>query len=155
MKISLLSNRELFVLRKLSFGHSYDHLAMALNVSRACLHTICYHIRKKTGITSTRDVEQCREGLRVCSRRQFHKDGPTPRQIEVFRLLVQRMPYRQIGKLLGYPNPQTVQNIACLGAKRAGIKGAGYQRTRMIEAWLAKHDAEQGAADAMNDTVFN
>lgn len=138
-----LQKRELEILHCLARGWSYSQIATHTDIRNDCLHVHCHNIRKKTGIQSTRDVEQCKAFLR--QRRQL---PPAPArqmplswtQTEVLRLLALGDSYASISSTLGM-GIQTAQNHASEACKRAGIRAAGrYSRLQGIKDYIARLD---------------
>lgn len=163
-KTSVLSALEMVVLRLLSNGAKYPQIkAKYPLMTQASFHSHCYNIRHKTGIRETRDPQECRRYIRTLGQTLLSQQQeapvrvPTPRQMEVLRLVAQGKPYAEIARLLSIDR-QSAQNTASNGARRAGIIHGGWQRTKLIRAWLANYDAEQaalrGPVDPMDDPMF-
>lgn len=148
-----LSSRELRILRLLANGENYDNIKKTVGITLGNIHATCWLIRKKTGIKQTRDMEECRNYLRQLrgtkelppsstSEDQDPKlSRPTPRQMEVLRLLATGKTTPEIAQLLAVC-PQSVLNYASLGAKRAGLDCPPWKRTQAIKEWLAQREPE-------------
>ena len=158
-----LSNRELQMLSMLSKGDTYQEIAEHFGIALSNVHAHCYNIRHKTGIRETRDERQCLRYLRTLSPARVTDalNPPSPRrstksvtirQMEVLRFLALGRSYAQIGQILDI-SPQTAQNTACEGCKRAGITHAGWNRTKYLREWLRRHDGEAPPCP-MDDPAF-
>ena len=149
-----LSNQERRVLYMISRGGNYRDCADHEGKNVETIHVIAHHIRQKTGIKDTRDHAECREFIRG-HRPQLHPDKvpkpPSPKQIEILRLVVQGQTYKAIATHFGI-RPQTVQNHASCACIRIGVNAKGAARLSGIATWLEHYDAKQ--ADAMNDPAF-
>lgn len=154
---SHLSEREVVVLRLLARGNTYQEIAGLLHITLANVHTTACHMRQKTGILDSRNPQECMDYIRGrhpgADARLAYGDGdrtkpvyPTPRQLEVMRLVAQGTSYAQIALRLGM-GLQTVQNAACQGSRRAGLpRSHGLSREHAIRDYLSRLDAERLAA---------
>lgn len=162
-----LSIRDIQILSMLSNGDTYQEITSYFGISLSALYMAVSNLRKKTGIQQTRDQEECRQYLATLPlqtvadalnpvTRSSTTKPLTSAQLEVFRLLSMGRTYPQIAAFLGI-TAQSVQNLACRGAKRAGIVHAGWNRNRFIKEWLKKYDETSPARrprDPMEDPMF-
>lgn len=162
-----LSTREVQILSMLSNGDTYVEIQAYFGITLSSVHMACCYLRRKTGIQQTRDQDECQKHLARLPRqlvadainpmaRSSTTKPLTPGQMDVFRLLAIGRTYPQIATFLGITS-QSAQNLACRGAKRAGIIHAGWNRTRYIKEWLKKHDESDPnlrRPDPMDDPMF-
>lgn len=152
---SKLSARERDTLNKLAWGWSYLRIAEHLKIEAPNLHVICHHIRQKTGITNTKNAEECRNWQRGHQpiTPPWYQPGPTPMQMEVMRLRSLGLSYVEIGSQLSMV-PQTAQNHCSQGCKRAKIGLAKHNRIYALQAYFKAQDAKNAPpAPAPSPTV--
>ncbi len=139
----LLSSNETAVLRCLARGMRYDELAKHLSLHIGHVHTLCHSIRKKTGISSTKDRALCREYWL-----ELNKDRgvislppitnmPTRAQLAVLNLVAHGKPYKEIAALLGITE-QTAMNHAYAGCQKIGLGAYGRYRVLALIEWMKK-----------------
>lgn len=142
-----LSPQERTAFRMLCKDFSYTHIAGLMGIRVDNLHTICHHIRQKTGIRDTRDPEQCRAYARLPEPLSFRPPLKiTAHQLEVLKLIAQGLTYREIAGQLSIAL-QSVQNHAVRGCKRLGITGQGHGRTAAIVNYFATGQLHQGRTE--------
>lgn len=152
---TILTDRETLVLRMLTKKMGVQQIREKLQITPESVHSYCYLIRKKTGITDTSDHQQCllylRTGTAIPSTRT---DLPvTHKQVSVFRLLSAGYNYKQIAKSLG-GSPQTIKNCISQGCKRARIH-RGNMRLHYIRLFLkGLDDTNEWQPDLMEDPMF-
>lgn len=151
-----LQKRETEILLWLSMGWSYERICTHTGMRDDCLHVHCYNIRKKTGIQSTRNADECRDYLR---HRRAQPAPPEPRQplswtqTEVLRLLAMGDSYERISKTLGM-GVQTAQNHACEACKRVGIVARGrHSRAQAIKDYVDRLDGKEPTVQ-LQDPMF-
>lgn len=150
-----LTKRETEVFDLLAKGRTYRQIAEALGMSRANLHMVCYSIRKKTGIQSTRESKQ------VANHKQmlyFNTEPgcpqPTKKQIEVLRMVAEGKTHKEICSALNM-KPSTAFNHASEGYKRFCIPDTGLRRIAQLRVLLGMDEPPNGGRVTMEDPFFN
>jgi DNA-binding CsgD family transcriptional regulator len=133
-----LTRTEKTILHHLAWGKTYREILTVMNEERAknpgegklagrpmslfTLHTVCCRIRQKTGIKSTKDAKECRNWERTHLRyTPIQKEkGPSPRQLQILRLLAEDRAYPEICQTMGL-NMQSAMNLASEARKRVKI----------------------------------
>ncbi len=145
----VLTKRQSEVLRLLNRGKTYAKVREELGISAANLHLICWHIRRKTGIASTRNQVD----IRAFSQASGKPLPPlAPRQRAVLLLYVEGKTHSEIAATLGMSRA-TSWNQACQGCKRLGLSGNGSARIAEVRAALGLADGPQVVT--MEDPAFN
>jgi len=135
-----LSKTEKKVLHLLAWGKNYFETLFELNKERrenekspmtlGTLHMICWHIRQKTGIKSTKDKEECRKWEREHQFSDVQKEkGPTEQQEKILHLLAIGRTYPEICRILQI-SPQSAMNLASQARKRAKLKDLTFNSIR-------------------------
>lgn len=150
-----LTPTESKVLYMLSRGTLYLQIVERLEITQENLHTVCFHIRQKTGIVNTKDPQECKAFITGHKEELWdqipHKPFPTLGQVEIMRLLAKGKSYPEIALSLQI-GIQSAQNMASQGCKRAGIVGRGYMRLRAIQKWVEERDREEaGLTDPLEN----
>ncbi len=134
-----LTTTEKRLLVLLAQGFPYHELRQSIGCTLSCLHTHLANLRRKTGITNTKDRRECKaffDGF-VEAQREKHLPGqPTRSQMAVLRLFAEGRTHQQIATQLGL-TVGTTMNAVSQGKIRAGLKGCS--RERLVE-WLERQD---------------
>lgn len=121
-----MSIRQKKIIQLLSRKWNYYQVAAHFNITIENLHTQLYHIRKITGIKSTKDAKKCTDylyghgGIKVAGQ---SGNMPTQAQMRCMVWLAQGRCVRDMGAELGVAS-STVRNHLAAGMKTAGIKRA-------------------------------
>jgi len=150
-KPAKLTDMENEILKRLAMGWGFEAIRRDITLERypqqpltkEYFYVITSKIRKKTGIQSTRDKRECENYRNQVQPLYRHKAKyPTHQQIRAMRLRAQGLSNEEAGKIMGV-RWDTVMNHITVGCRRAGIpRFQGHDRTRQIQLWLDKHDAE-------------
>lgn len=146
-----LSPRESQVLHLISGGYTYDMLSHGLGVTSENIHSVCFSIRRKTGIKSTKNKDECRNYIRWgrMGSRPEKKNPATAKQLEVLRLIAEGLTYRQIAERLRV-KVQTVTNHAHDACRRIGRGGCAYSRREILREYFSEMDKKKAAEMAEN-----
>lgn len=112
----ILTNQQSKLLHLFAEGHSYASAAKALDISLACVQTHASNLRKATGIINLHDKTECLRYLGRIRHPDF-RAGPTPRQLEVLRLMVAGHSRKSIAPRMGL-SLGTIINAASQGRRR-------------------------------------
>lgn len=145
-----LSPRELQVLKMLAGGLTYQQIKTALHLSDSSVHVQCHRIRQKTGIKDTSDKRECKKYVETYRPKDC---VPTPRQMDVLRLLAQGKTHKYIAASLGM-SVSASMNYASQGMLRMGINERGQRRMAVVRALIAAIDGAE-VYDPMSAEVFN
>lgn len=145
-----LTTKESQVLKMLAGSLTNQQIRSALRMSPGSLHVHCCRIRQKTGITDTRDWRQCKKFLEMQKPKTC---VPTPRQMDVLRLLAQGKTHKYIAASLGMSISASM-NYASQGMLRMGIHVRGERRMATVRALIASID-NADVYDPMSEDIFN
>lgn len=148
-----LPKRQRVILRLLSRGWTYQRIQQYLGIKLETVHSHCGQIRQRTGITNTRDAAMCKKYMDGIVDNEAASLPVTSTQLMVLRFLAKGQTYADIADTMG-TTPQTVQNHATIGCRRAGIKRGQNTRAQEIRSYLARLDGTS-TADPMDDPMFN
>lgn len=151
----MLSPSEMETLRLIALGLSASTIRRKLGLNPSTYHTRCYNIRRKTGISSTRDALECHLWLHQQNPRKQrapHRNGPTRSQLAALQLVAAGLGYAQIAQTLSI-TPQTAQNVISQGCKRAGIPETREKRVLALKRYLRALENPE-PADPMDDPMF-
>ncbi len=166
-----LSKVERLVLHHLAWGKPYREIVAILNQARATLypekkyvhgfynsihlHCICGNIRKKTGISNTKDPVECRQWERDnrYTPKQVEK-GPTAQQLQILQLIAEDFTYDQIAQKMGLAK-QSILNLASQARKRAKLSNTLRRTVREYLLEMARLQSTPPPAPTMDDPAFN
>lgn len=152
-----LTDREITTLKMLAKGKTYLEVGYFFGIRNEKVHAICQQIRKKTGITDTKNRAACAAyvfgigkeiilgGLRI----KKNKDTPTQGQMQIMLLRAKYLSQIEIAKRLGLC-VSTVANALSMACKRARIR----PDPDTITTYLQENGVLE-KPDPMDDPFFN
>lgn len=150
----MLTPKQLSVLRYLAVGsYSNRQICEELQITPACFYVHCQHIRKRTGITDTKNARQCATWLAAhpeAKRRANLPTVPTRRQFEILEKYGAGKDLDKIASEMGLKK-NTVATQLSAARIRAGITGPAFaDKRKQVRDYLERVSEKV----TMNDSAF-